>query len=163
LRAAETKASPGQVEAAGGCAPEDKAGGPVAVLAGISVAVLAGALAVGDPSYDAVLAEHTPLMADGESCRACGFVYTGRPAYPAVILAEAGHADLADRVRVVPEGNRDYGVLCELTVPVERMGARLDVIGAHVLPAKPAHQPRHRARPRRVFGLPRRRRLAVGR
>ena len=42
------------------------------------VVVLRGALAAGTPSYDAVLAEHVPLMPGGESCRSCGFVYTGQ-------------------------------------------------------------------------------------
>ena len=132
-------------------------------VGGTSVAVLRGALAVGVPSHDVVLAEHTPLMPGGGSCRACGFVYTDHPACPAVILAEAGFADVADRVRVVPHADREYGALCELTVAVERMGARLDVIGAFVLPATPAPKPRHRARSRRGFGLLGQRRPAVGR
>ncbi len=100
------------------------------------VAVLHGGLAVGVPSYDAVLAEHGPHFPGADSCRACGFVYTDHPICPAVILAQAGFADLADRVRVVPEADREYGALCELAVAVQRMGARLDVIGASVTAPK---------------------------
>lgn len=96
------------------------------------VAVLRGALSIGAPSYDAVLAEHQPLAPGGESCRACGFVYSDRKVCPALILAAAGYPLLADRVRVTPNADRDYGALCELTVAVQRMGARLDVIGARV-------------------------------
>jgi hypothetical protein len=131
--------------------------------AGAPVTVLRGGLAVGVPSYDAVLAEHGPALPGGGSCRACGFVYADHRVCPAVILAEAGFADLADRVRPVPEADRDYGALCELTVEVQRMAARLDVIGAHVLPAAPARQPRHRARSHRIVRLPTWRRPAVSR
>lgn len=101
------------------------------------LAALRGALASGAPSYDAVIAEHVPLAADGESCRSCGFVYTDRRVCPAVILATAGYALLADRIRVVPV-DREYGALCELAVAVQRMDARLDLIGARVasVPAK---------------------------
>jgi hypothetical protein len=139
----------------GRVAPDRRVGTPVAALR--------GGLAVGVPSYDAVLAEHGPERPDGGSCRACGFVYADHPACPAVILAEAGFAELADRVRPVPEADREYAALCELSVEVQRMAARLDVIGAHVLPATPARRPRHRARSRRIFGLPIRRWPAVSR
>lgn len=101
------------------------------------VAALCGGLAVGTPSYDAVMAEHQPLSPGGESCRACGFVYTDRRVCPAVILAAAGYPVLADRVRIVPAADREYGALCELTGAVQRMSARLDVIGSRVS----AHSP----------------------
>lgn len=117
----------------------------------------------GAPSYEAVLAEHGPQRPGGESCRKCGFLYTDQSACPAVILAQAGFADLADRIRVVPQADPDHGTLCELTVTVERMAARLDVIGAHILPTTPARQPRHQARSRRIFRLPTRRHPAVSR
>jgi hypothetical protein len=113
------------------------------------------------PSYDVVLAEHGPEVPGGESCRKCGFFYTDHPACPAVILAQAGFADLTDRIRVVPQTDPDHRALCELTVTVERMAARLDVIGAHILLTAPARQPRHQARPRRILRLPTRRRAAV--
>lgn len=96
------------------------------------VAVLSGAMAAGIPSYDAVFAEHVPQVPGGESCRSCGFVYSDRKVCPALILAAAGYPILADRVRVVPEADREYGALCELIVAVQRMDARLDVIGARV-------------------------------
>jgi hypothetical protein len=150
-----TTASPRWVNPAGTYIRDGKAGRPVAVLR--------GGLAIGVPSSDAVLAEHGPLLPGGGSCRACGFVYTDHSACPAVILAEAGFAELADRVRPVPEADREYAALCELSVEVQRMAARLDVIGAHVLPATPARRPRHRARSRRIFGLPIRRWPAVSR
>lgn len=86
------------------------------------VAVLGGG--IGSPSYDAVLAEHQPLAPGGDSCRACGFVYTDRRVCPAVILAVAGCPVLADR---------EYGALCELSVAMQRMGSRLDAIGARVV------------------------------
>lgn len=66
------------------------------------VVVLRGGLAVGVPCYDAVAVEHLPLMPGGDSCRACGFVYTDRRVCPALILAAAGYPVLADRVRVLP-------------------------------------------------------------
>ena len=106
------------------------------------VAVLGGALAVGLPSYDAVLAEHVPLQPSGGSCRACGFVYTDRRVCPASILAAAGYPLLADRIRMAPAGNREYSALCELTVEVQRMGARLDVIGTQVNTATSMKRPR---------------------
>ena len=84
------------------------------------------------PSYDAVTAEHVPQQPGGGSCRACGFVYTDQQVCPALILAAAGYPVLADRVRVAPAADREYGALCELTVAVERMDARLDMIGARV-------------------------------
>lgn len=111
--------------------------------------VLRGALAVGVPSYEAVLAEHTPHMPGAASCRSCGFVYTDRPLCPAVILAKAGYPVLADRVRVAPAADPDYRALCELTVAVERMDARLNVIGARVaseMPVKRRHPARRWAR-----------------
>ena len=97
------------------------------------LAVLRGALATGLPCYDAVVAEHVPLLPGGESCRSCGFVYSGRQVSPALILASAGFPLLADRVRIVP-ADREYGAVCELTVAVQRMGARLDVISERVAP-----------------------------
>ena len=63
-------------------------------------AALREAMAAGVPSYDAVIAEHAPLMPGGGSCRSWGFVYTNRPVCPAAILARAGYPVLADRVRV---------------------------------------------------------------
>ena len=150
----ETEVNLGGAEPAGADVPDGKAGKPVAVLR--------GALAVGVPSSDAVLAEHTPLMPGGGSCRACGFVYTDHPACPAVILAEAGFADFADRVRVVPQADREYGALCELTVAVQRMAVRLDVIGAQVTADMPPTKrqrrwPRivHRRRFATQYGHPR--------
>lgn len=98
------------------------------------VTVLRGALASGVPSYDSVIAEHVPVQPGGESCRSCGFVFTDSRVCPALILAAAGYPVLADRVRVVPAADREYGALCELTVEVARMGARLEVIGARVAP-----------------------------
>ena len=83
---------------------------------GPPVAVLRGGLAVGVPSYDAVMAEHVPLLPGGDSCRACGSVYPDRPGCPALILA----------------ADREFGALCELTVAVQRMAVWLDVIGAQV-------------------------------
>ena len=112
-----------------------------------AVAAVGNGLAVGVPSYDAVLAEHTPRMPGGTSCRACGFVYIDQPTCPALVLAEAGFAEMADRVRVVPAADRGYGALCELTVEVQRMGARLEVIAASVAAVAPA-QSRDRRRPR---------------
>lgn len=93
---------------------------------------LGGGLAIGEPTYDAVMAEHTPQTPGGQSCRACGFVYTDERACPAVILAEAGFAHLAERVRAVPAADREYGALCELAVEVQRLVARFDVLGASV-------------------------------
>lgn len=101
------------------------------------VAVVGGALSVGSPSYDAVTAEHEPLSPGGDSCRSCGFVYTDGRVCPAVILAAAGYPVLADRIRIPPAADREYSALCELTVAVQRMSARLDVIGASVA----AHSP----------------------
>ena len=98
------------------------------------VAVLSGALAVGRSSYDAVIAEHVPLMPRGESCRSCGFVYTERRICPALILAMAGHPVLADRIRLIPEADPDHRAMCELTVAVERMSAQLNVLGARTTP-----------------------------
>jgi len=120
--------------------------------AGLSMAVLDGGLALGTPSYDAVLAEHVPVMPGGGSCRSCGCVYTDLPVCPALILAAAGYPDLADRIRVVPDADREYGALCELTVAVERMGARLDIIGASVAAATPGKQPRAARRWGRLVG-----------
>lgn len=105
------------------------------------VAVLRGALATGVPSYEAVVAEHVPLLPGGESCRSCGFIYSDRRVCPAVILAAAGYPLLADRIRVIPV-DREYVAVCELTVAVQRMGARLDVIGERVAPV-----PAKKARP----------------
>jgi hypothetical protein len=125
---------------------------------GSPTAAVGGALAVGVPSYDAVLAEHTPAPSpDGGWCRACGFAYLDEDLCPAVILAEAGFPQLADRVRVVPETDREHGALCELTVAVKRMGAQLEAIGAAVAAAAPARKARQgRARPRRVAVFARR-------
>lgn len=108
----------------------------------LPVAVLDGALAAGEPSYDAVVAEHVPLMPGGESCRSCGFIYTDRRVCPALILATAGFPVLADRIRVVPAADREYGALCELTAAVARMGARLDVIGSRVGDVTPVKRKR---------------------
>ena len=116
------------------------------------VAVLRGGLAVGVPSYEAVLAEHVPLMPGGGSCRACGFVYTDQRACPALILAAAGHPDLADRIRIVPAADPDYRALCELTVAVERMDARLDLIGARVADIAPEQKARPVRRWARIVG-----------
>lgn len=125
---------------------------------GSPTAAVGGALAVGVPSYDAVLAEHAPVPApDGGWCRACGFVYVDEDLCPAVILAEAGFPQLAGRVRVVPETDREYVALCELTVVVERMGARLEAIGVAVAAVAPVRKARQgRARPRRVAVFARR-------
>lgn len=128
----------------------DNPPGPAPGCAGAPVALLRGGLAVGGPSYDAVIAEHTPLRPGAESCRACGFVYTDWPACPAVILAEAGCAELADRVRVVPVADREYGALCELTVAMQRMAARLDVIAATGIAAPSRLSRRRRTWIRRV-------------
>jgi hypothetical protein len=95
-------------------------------------AVLNGALAQGEPSYDAVLAEHGPVRPGGDTCRACGFVYTDDDAVcPAVVLAEAGHAELADRVR--PVAARDRGSRLDwIEVGVQRLDHRVHAIGARV-------------------------------
>ena len=76
------------------------------------VAVLRGGLEAGVPSYDAVIAEHVPLLPGGDSCRACGFVYTDPRVCPALILA----------------ADREFGALCEQ----QWMAVRLDVIGVQV-------------------------------
>lgn len=94
-----------------------------------------GALASGVPSYDAVVVEHVPLLPGGGSCRSCGFVYGDRMVCPALVLAAAGYPVLADRIRIVPAADPDHRDLCELTVAMERMGARLDVIGSRIAPA----------------------------
>lgn len=104
--------------------------------------VVRGGLAVGTSSYDVVMAEHAPLMPGGESCRSCGFVYTGRQVCPALILAVAGYPALADRIQIVPT-DREYSALCELSVAVARMEARLDVIGSRVTAAAPGQKKRH--------------------
>ena len=88
----------------------------------------------------------------GASCRSCGCVYTDRQVCPALILAAAGYPELADRVRVVPDADREYGALCELTVAVQRMGARLDVIGASVAAATPRTKARAARRWGRLVG-----------
>jgi len=75
-------------------------------------------------------------MPGGDSCRACGFVYTDRRVCPAVILAAAGYPVLADRIRIVPAADPDHRAVCELTAAVERMDARLDLIGATVAEAE---------------------------
>jgi len=120
------------------------AGHDESLLAMRSTTVLRGGLAVGLSSYDTVMAEHAPQLPRGESCRACGFVYAGQSACPAVILAEAGHADVADRVKIVPQADPEYGALCELTVAVERLGARVDVIGASISAVSPVTKARRR-------------------
>jgi hypothetical protein len=108
------------------------------------VAVLSGALACGVPSYDAVIAEHVPLQPGSQSCRSCGFVYTDQQVCPALILAAAGYPLLADRIRIVPAADPDHRAVCELTVAVQRMDARLDVIGAQVAPIPATNRPRAR-------------------
>lgn len=99
-----------------------------------------GGLAVGVASYDVVMAEHVPLMPGGESCRACGFVYGRQRVCPAQILAAAGYPVLADRIRVVPASDPEQRAVAELTVAVQRMDARLDMISARVL-AVPVKRP----------------------
>jgi hypothetical protein len=78
----------------------------------------------GEPSsYDAVLAEHGPEMPAGESCRACGFVYTDQHEdCPAVILAEAGFAR-AGRLGAAGAGGRP-GLHDDAEVAGEKGGGR---------------------------------------
>ena len=109
------------------------------------VAVLSGALAAGAPMEAVVLAEHVPLLPGGEPCRACRFVYAGQLVCPALLLAVAGCPLLADRVRQVLAADRRYGPSCESTIAVQRMDARVDVIGARVTAGAPARLTRPRS------------------
>jgi hypothetical protein len=97
---------------------------------GMSATVVGGALAIGAPSLDAVIAEHAHVEPGGHACRACGHVYSSDlPVCPAIVLARAGYPGAVDRIRVV-QGDDQITPLTWLQMAHERLEARVDALAA---------------------------------
>jgi len=94
----------------------------------MTATALGGALAVGAPSAEAVLSEHTPVQPGGHACRACGHVYSDElPVCPAVVATQAGYPSVADRMRL-----DQVTALEALQVGQERIEARIDALAEAV-------------------------------
>jgi hypothetical protein len=93
----------------------------------MSRTVLAGAIAVGEPRADAVLAEHQPMLPGGEVCR-CGWMYRGGvQECPAVLLARAGLAEIAGSVRILDASDDPVvNAIDRVEVEMERLAAVVD-------------------------------------
>ncbi len=119
VQAVKAEAVPGEVELAGTAVHRN--GGP-----GMTATVVGGALAMGAPSAEAVLSEHTPVQPGGHVCRACGHVYSDElPVCPAVVAAQAGYPGVADRMRL-DQVDDQVTALQALQVGQERIEARID-------------------------------------